>query len=310
VFDFFTYSPSPTRAERTPLSVWADGQWWSLKAYHASRGLPRTWIQGAGAQDADVRPGDIVLIRHWDVKPDDAIANHIVMVESFDRIVGLERLRAIHMNDSQKGIGSRVDRHAHIGKGMLGVEPFRFIMNDPRLASLPKVLETPKGKVLSLFEKTTPKVPHKSPFGLALLKDVVVGDFVLEADVQSTVKAYPQQDLCLVFGYQDNGHFYYSHLGRKTDKANNQVYIVNGADRAMISLRTSGGTDLSDEWTHVKVVRKIADGTIEVYWDDMKTPVQIATNKTFLKGRVGVGSFDDLGQFDNVVVRGIQVTEK
>ena len=66
------------------------------------------------------------------------------MVESFDRIVGLERLRAIHMNDSVKGLGSRVDRHAHIGKGMLGIEPFRYIMNDPRLAALPKVLETPK----------------------------------------------------------------------------------------------------------------------------------------------------------------------
>jgi deoxyribonuclease-4 len=66
------------------------------------------------------------------------------MVESFDRIVGLARLRAIHMNDSLKGLGSRVDRHAHIGKGMLGTEPFRFIMNDPRLAALPKVLETPK----------------------------------------------------------------------------------------------------------------------------------------------------------------------
>jgi deoxyribonuclease-4 len=66
------------------------------------------------------------------------------MVDSFDRIVGLERLRGIHMNDSLKGLGSRVDRHVHIGKGMLGVEPFRFIMNDPRLASLPKVLETPK----------------------------------------------------------------------------------------------------------------------------------------------------------------------
>ena len=54
--------------------------------------------------------------------------------KSFDRIVGLDRLRAIHMNNSQKGLGSRVDRHAHIGKGMLGAEPFGFIMNDPRLA--------------------------------------------------------------------------------------------------------------------------------------------------------------------------------
>ncbi|MEO8285602.1 MAG: deoxyribonuclease IV [Chloroflexota bacterium] len=66
------------------------------------------------------------------------------MVESFDRIIGLDRLRAIHMNDSVKGLGSRVDRHANIGKGMIGLEPFRFIMNDPRLAALPKVLETPK----------------------------------------------------------------------------------------------------------------------------------------------------------------------
>src|SRR5436190_457678 len=67
------------------------------------------------------------------------------MVEDFDRIVGLDKLRAIHMNDSKKGLGSRVDRHEHIGKGALGLEPFRLIMNDQRLASLPKVLETPKG---------------------------------------------------------------------------------------------------------------------------------------------------------------------
>ncbi len=71
------------------------------------------------------------------------------MVELFDRIVGLERLRAIHMNDSKKGLGSRVDRHDHIGKGMLGLEPFRFIMNDSRLAGIPKILETPKGEDLA-----------------------------------------------------------------------------------------------------------------------------------------------------------------
>lgn len=67
------------------------------------------------------------------------------MVESFDRIVGLDKLKAIHMNDSKKGLGSRVDRHDHIGKGALGLEPFRYIMNDARLSHLPKILETPKG---------------------------------------------------------------------------------------------------------------------------------------------------------------------
>ena len=55
------------------------------------------------------------------------------------------------------------------------------------------------------------------------------------------------------------------------------------------------------------MVRKTADGTIEVYWDDMKTPVQTATNKAFLWGRVGIGSFDDLGNFDTLVLRGTKV---
>jgi deoxyribonuclease-4 len=67
------------------------------------------------------------------------------MVETFDRIVGLERLGAIHVNDSKKGLGSRVDRHEHIGKGALGLDPFRYIMNDQRMDNLPKILETPKG---------------------------------------------------------------------------------------------------------------------------------------------------------------------
>lgn len=65
-------------------------------------------------------------------------------MQEFDEIIGLERLVAIHMNDSKKGLGSRVDRHEHIGKGAIGLEGFRWIMNDPRLASIPKILETPK----------------------------------------------------------------------------------------------------------------------------------------------------------------------
>ncbi len=171
-----------------------------------------------------------------------------------------------------------------------------------------KVADTDKGKSLTLFKKTTPKTPHRSPFGVALLKDIVVGDFVLEADVQSTVKDYPHRDLVLVFGYQDPAHFYYSHLGKRTDKHANQIFVVNAADRMMISTKTTEGTNWTDEWHHVKVVRKTADGTIEVYWDDMKTPVQTATNKAFLWGRVGLGSFDDLGNFDNVVLRGTKAT--
>ena len=63
---------------------------------------------------------------------------------SFGRLVGFSRLKAFHMNDSKKPCGSRVDRHEHIGRGCLGLEPFRRILNDPRFARLPMLLETPK----------------------------------------------------------------------------------------------------------------------------------------------------------------------
>jgi deoxyribonuclease-4 len=65
--------------------------------------------------------------------------------DDFDRIIGLNRLDCFHINDSKKGLGCKVDRHEHIGRGAMGLEPFRFIMNDPRFVNIPKNLETPKG---------------------------------------------------------------------------------------------------------------------------------------------------------------------
>lgn len=67
-------------------------------------------------------------------------------IGSFDDVIGLQRLAAIHVNDSRKGLGSRVDRHDHIGKGMIGLAGFRMLVNDPRLATVPKILETEKSE--------------------------------------------------------------------------------------------------------------------------------------------------------------------
>ena len=67
-------------------------------------------------------------------------------MEQFDSLIGIDKLVAFHINDSKKGLGSRVDRHEHLGKGELGVTPFKLIMNDPRLVHIPKILETPKSK--------------------------------------------------------------------------------------------------------------------------------------------------------------------
>ncbi|MCW8848863.1 MAG: deoxyribonuclease IV [Melioribacteraceae bacterium] len=67
-------------------------------------------------------------------------------MKEFDDIIGIDKLKCFHLNDSKKELGSRVDRHDHIGKGFIGIEGFRNIMNDERLISIPKILETPKGK--------------------------------------------------------------------------------------------------------------------------------------------------------------------
>ncbi|RKZ28733.1 deoxyribonuclease IV [bacterium] len=64
--------------------------------------------------------------------------------DEFDRIIGLKKLVGIHLNDSKHPLGSRKDRHEHIGKGFLGIEPFKSIMQDSRFVDIPKVIETPK----------------------------------------------------------------------------------------------------------------------------------------------------------------------
>ena len=71
-------------------------------------------------------------------------AGYVDTFRAFDRIVGLDRIAVFHLNDSKKPCGSRVDRHEHIGKGCLGLEPFRRLLNDPRFSGLPMLLETPK----------------------------------------------------------------------------------------------------------------------------------------------------------------------
>lgn len=67
------------------------------------------------------------------------------VLKEFDRVVGLKNLCAFHLNDSVKGLGSRVDRHAHLGEGLIGIDCFEFLMNDQRTQSIPKYLETPEG---------------------------------------------------------------------------------------------------------------------------------------------------------------------
>jgi len=168
-----------------------------------------------------------------------------------------------------------------------------------------KVKETDKGKVFSLFEKSgSYKPPHRSPVNICLLKDVTVGDFQLTANVLSTHPDYGHRDSVIVFGYQDPAHFYYVHLATKADDHANQIFIVNNEPRKKISITTTDGTKWDDQWHTLRVVRRVKDGAIEIYYDDMKKPIMTAKDDTFQWGRVGIGSFDDTSDWDDIELWG------
>ena len=170
-----------------------------------------------------------------------------------------------------------------------------------------KILKTgPAGNhALRVTGPSNYQPPHRSPHSIALLKDVKVGDFELTARVQNTnTAAGPHRDVCIFWGYQDPSHFYYVHFGAKPDPHACQIFIVNDAPRKMITRDQAKGTPWSDGWHDVKVVRRIADGTMEVYFDEMKKPLMTARDKTFTWGQVGIGTFDDHGNFDDIELRG------
>jgi hypothetical protein len=150
--------------------------------------------------------------------------------------------------------------------------------------------------------------PYRSPHSIALLKDVVVGDFELSVRMQETnVNAGPHRDLCIFWGYQDQSHFYYLHLGARADPHACQIFIVNDAPRTMITVDQAPGTPWTEGWHDVKVVRNVAEGTMKVYFDDMEKPLMTARDKTFTWGQVGLGTFDDHGNFDDFELRGVRV---
>ena len=68
------------------------------------------------------------------------------LIKSFDSVIGLNRLKLIHVNDAKKGLGSRVDRHEHLGQGLIGRDAFSFFLKDPMFEKIPFLLETPKGR--------------------------------------------------------------------------------------------------------------------------------------------------------------------
>ena len=160
------------------------------------------------------------------------------------------------------------------------------------------------GNALSLFAASVYTPPFTSPSNINLIKNVNVTSFVLELDMLSTTPYVLGRDLCLFFGYQDPSHFYYAHISDTADNVHNTIHIVNNAARASIADYRNSGNSLEGGWHKVRLLRDVDKGTIEVYFDDMNEAVMTAVDSTFDWGKVGVGSFNDAGQFDNIHLYG------
>ena len=187
----------------------------------------------------------------------------------------------------------------------------RWKLSDPEVAEPTWKIITTEAKAnhaLRSLGGSKFEPPHRSPWNMALVKDTVVGDCEITVRVQNTnYDAGDHRDLCIFWGYQDPAHLYYVHLGAKPDPHSCQIFIVNGADRKMITDKKSVGTPWDRDWHEVKVVRSVESGDIAVYFDDMQEPVMTASDKTFTWGRVGIGTFDDNGNFDDFKLRGVKV---
>lgn len=155
-----------------------------------------------------------------------------------------------------------------------------------------------------IVAKSNYNPPVRSPLNISLRKDSEVEDFVFEARMRSTTKEYGHRDMCVVFGYQDPSHFYYVHMATKADDHANSIFLVNAAPRVSIAKTRTDGTSWNDAWHTVRVVRKAESGEIAVYFDDMEKPIMTTVDKTFTHGKIGIGSFDDTGNFDDIKLWG------
>jgi hypothetical protein len=162
-----------------------------------------------------------------------------------------------------------------------------------------------QGGALELAKQSKYQPPVRSPVNIALINDKVFGDFILEVDLIQTGREYGHRDMCLFFGFQRPGQFYYVHIATKADPNAHNIFLVNDQPRTNIAKSTTTGVNWGLEvWHKVRLERKTADGTIKVYFDDLIHPIMVAQDKTFGEGRIGFGSFDDTGKIDNIKIWG------
>jgi hypothetical protein len=161
-----------------------------------------------------------------------------------------------------------------------------------------------EGKLI-LEKAGKPAGPIRRPAALAVLKMEPLKRVTLKAEVRSTApQDVLRRDVNLVFGYESPSRFYYVHLSGVTDAVHHGIFLVADADRRRID-DGKGQPQLKDQnWHRVRLERDGTTGRIEIYVDGSKVPVLVASDTTIRAGRVGLGSFDDTGEFRKIQITG------
>lgn len=161
------------------------------------------------------------------------------------------------------------------------------------------------GGLLRLTAPGKPGGPIRRPAALAILKSPEFTTVTLEADIRSTAPVdLKVRDVELIVGYQSPSRFYYVHMAGTTDAVHNGIFLVADADRRRLDAPTSAPQMTDDAWHRVRLERDPASGRIAVFVDGASTPALSATDTTIPSGRVGFASFDETGEFRNIVVSG------
>lgn len=160
---------------------------------------------------------------------------------------------------------------------------------------------------LELFGKSDYEARVRSPFNIAVLRNVVVGDFDMEVDLLQTGREYGHRDMCLFFGLKDATNFYYVHLASKGDQNAHSIFLVNDEPRTNICEDRTEGISWEGGWKSVRIERRLATGTIKVYFENFDAPIMVTEDKHFDFGQIGFGSFDDTGVVSNIRIWGDKV---
>lgn len=174
-------------------------------------------------------------------------------------------------------------------------------MTDPVAWQISEVKDAPGEMALELARQSKYQPEVRSPVNIALLADRVFEDFILEVKLRQTGREYGHRDMCLFFGVENPSRFYYAHMATQADDHAHNVFIVKDAPRTKIADQTTEGVNWGLEvWHTVRLERNASDGSIRVFYDDMATPIMVASDKTFPSGYIGFGSFDDTGMVDEI----------